>query len=315
MFWDGSHWRIFASASAEAANANLICSGAAMSPARQVVGGTAITVGTVLQIPYTGGNGGSFNGATLVSTGNNNVTATIAGGMLSTGSGVLNFELSGTPTTDQQAPQGISFDLTPFLTANSGISGCNKVTVGNVLSASIASVAVMGDLAQITDTDGCTVWALQCDSPDGKFSVRVMLPGSSPTVAWGDQNLNVQLRNNLSASVPIIWNFVTFYGSGAVEDSGVVTIPSNYWGGAQGGTWSNQTAPYGTGGYWANQGIYDASNYGPEYRRYTWIPVGPDNKVSYEITVMAALDTTTPATAVSPTQLKAYIKFEQVTAM
>lgn len=320
MFWDSSSWKIFASASSEEAKATLNCAGTQMSPAQQIIGATAIIAGTVLQIPYTGSNGGSFNAATLVSTGNANVTATIAGGMLAVGNGVLSFSLSGTPTIDQQAPNGITFDLTPFLNANPGIAGCDEVTVGNTLTASIEETAVMGNFMLVTDNTGndtgTRYYALQCNSPDGKFSIRAEVPVTQTSVAYGNQYLNVQVRNNQSTAAPVIWNFNTDYG-GSLSTSGVLTMPAQRWGGDQdsGSTWTNATGSNTSyGAYWGQIGIYDAENYGPEYRRYTWIPLGANNKVSYEATIMVALDTTTPATAVHPTLIKCYIKFSQVTA-
>ncbi|MFV0328915.1 MAG: hypothetical protein ACK5KL_03655 [Dysgonomonas sp.] len=162
MFWDGSAWKLFANSSSESGSARLNCAGATMSPAQQIVGGTDIIAGTILQIPYTGSNGGSFNGATLTSTGNTNVTATISGGMLSAGNGVLNFALSGTPTVSQQAPNGITFDLTDFLDANTGITGCDEVVVGNVLTAAVETTAVMGFLMETTDDNGAVGYGLQC---------------------------------------------------------------------------------------------------------------------------------------------------------
>jgi hypothetical protein len=314
MFWDGTQWRLFANTSSESAKAVLNCAGAQMSPSQQITGGTAIVAGTVLQIPYTGSNGGSFNGATLVSTGNPDVTATIAGGMLGVGNGMLNFALSGTPTVAQQAPNGITFDLTPFLNANTSISGCNEVTVGNVLSASIEETAVMGNLMLMTDNLTSTeYYGVQCNSPNGKFSVRVGVPTTTTTVAYGNQTLNVQVRNNQSTEETVIWNFMTEY-DGHICTPGVLKIPSQRWGGDMdsGNTWTSYNN---NNVYWGQVGIYDAQNTGPEYRRYTWIPIGENNKVSYEITVMAALDTATPTVAVSPTKVKCYIKFTQVTAM
>lgn len=314
MFWDGSAWKLFANASSEVGVATLNCSGAGMSPGQQIVGGTAIVDGSLLQIPYKGSNGGSFTGATLVSTGNPNVTATISGGMLSVGNGMLNFSLSGMPTVDQQAPNGITFDLTPFLTANSGITGCDEVVIGNVLTASIEEIAVMGYLMKGVDADGIDCYALQCNSPDGKFSIRVHFPGDVSTVAAGDQRINIQVRNNESIAQTVIWNFNTTWAGGNVAGANTLTMPSKRWGGNNsdaGGTWySNTTTHYSA--YWGNIGIYDGG--GTEYRRYTWIPLGAENNVSYEIHAMAALDTPTPAVAVSPTKLKVYIKFTQVTA-
>jgi len=114
MFWDGAEWRIFANASAEPASATMECENPAMNPSQQVTGGTALITGTLLQIPYSMSNGGNYAGVTLTSVGNSNVTATIGAGTLAQGSGVLNFSLSGTPTINQQAPNGIVFDLTPF---------------------------------------------------------------------------------------------------------------------------------------------------------------------------------------------------------
>jgi hypothetical protein len=320
MFWNGSQWRLLTNASSESAYAVLNCVGTQMSPNQQIVGGTNIISGTVLQVPYTGGNGGSINGATLVSTGNPGVTATIASGMLAIGNGVFSFSLSGTPIPAQQAPNGITFDLTPFLKANTGITGCNQVTVGNTLTASIEETAVMGNFMLVTDNTGndtgTQYYALQCNSPDGKFSIRAGVPESQATVAYGNQYLNVQVRNNQSTAVPVIWNFNTNYG-GSLSTSGVLTIPPQIWGGDQdsGNTWTNATGnDTSHGAYWGQIGIYDAENNGPEYRRYTWIPQGANNKVCYEATIMVALDTTTPKVPVSPTMVKCYIKFTEVTA-
>ena len=273
-----------------------------------------------MQIPYTSSNGGSYNSATLVSIGNPNVTAVVSSGILAVGNGVISLSLSGTPTVSQQAPNGISFDLTPFLDANPGLTGCTSVTVGNVLSASIEEVAVMGRFALMTDNTGndtgTQYYALSCTSPDGKYSIRASLPITQTTVRSGNQYLNVQVRNNQSFATPVIWNFNTDYG-GSLSSGGVLTIPAQRWGGDQytGTTWTNATGNNtSTGTYWGQVGIYDGAHDGPEYRRYTWIPQGEDNKVAYEATVMVALDTTTPTVAVHPSFVKCYIKFSQITA-
>ena len=313
MYWNGARWALFAAGTADAAHATLSCAGATLSPSITVTGGTDIPAGALLQIPYSVSNGGMFNGATLVSTGNPNVTATIGSNVLMQGSGVLSFLVQGTPTTNQEAPTGLVFDLTPFLDANPGVTGCNSVTVGNILTASITSTAVMGYLKLGTDEDGSQTYFLSCNSPDGKYSIRVAIVAyTSDTtykVAYGNQRLNVQLRNNQNSSTWIIWNMNTDYGA-ALSGAGVLNVPSKVWGGQTadtGGTWTNYS-------YWGNIGIYDSSGSGPEYRRYTWIPQGANNKVSYEAKIMAALDTSTPTTAVSPTLVKVYFTFQQVTA-
>lgn len=156
-----------------------------------------------------------------------------------------------------------------------------------------------------------------CDSPDGKFSVRAGVPQSQTSIAWGDQYINVQIRNNLNEAVPVIWNYETVWGGSPFSSAGVLEIPSQRWGADNdtGTTWYNATGTNTNNRvYWRNIGIYDGTHRGPEYRRYTWIPQGANNNVSYEIHVMLALDTTIPNIAVAPSSMKCYIKLTQVTA-
>jgi hypothetical protein len=273
-----------------------------------------------MKIPYSASNAGAFEGITLTSVGNPNVTATIGRDALAPGSGVLSFSLMGTPTEAQEAPRGIRFDLTPFLQLNDSLYGCDTVTVGHTRAAAILTTAVMGSLERQVDADGNTVWALQSDSPDGLFSVRVVVPGNVDLVAYGNQQMNIQLRNNRPTATAILWNYTTFYGITSIDGSGLVNdVPSRRWGGIQGDAaariFTMASSPWGAGGWWGNVGIYDAAGYGSEYRRYTWIEMGEENKTAYEITVMAAIDSPTPTTAVPPTRVKAYIKFQQVTAI
>ena len=318
LFWDGSEWKLFASSPAQPGQATLNCVGATLNPAQQIIGGTSLLAGILLQVPYTASNGGTYNGTKLLSSGNPNVTATISNGQLTDGSGVLSFVVSGTPTAAQQAPNGIVFDLSPFLNANPGISGCDSVIVGATLSASMASTAVMGYLQSTTDaTNGAKGWALQCNSPDGLWSVRVWVPLSITTVASGSGAPNVQVINNTGSAQTIIWNYDTQY-SGDLNNNGIMIVQPNQWGGnndnyARPNTWT-QNPSTGNGGYWGNIGIYDGTNGGPEYRRYTWIPLGANNKIAYEIHVMAAVDNGTTGSG-TPSQVKAYIKFDQVTAL
>jgi len=206
----------------------------------------------------------------------------------------------------------------PFLKANPGITGsCTSVTVGNTLNAKIEDAAVMGYLMLTTDNTGNDTgtqgYTLQCNSPDGKFSIRVRIPATTTTIAYGDQTINVNVRNNLGVMDTVIWSYNTEYGA-YLGNAGILAIPSQVWGGDgdTGVTWANVTNA--NIGFWGNIGIYDASNRGPEYRRYTWIPMGAANKVSYEAHIMAAIDEPNPSLPISPTALKVYIKLEQVTA-
>jgi len=319
QYWTGQDWaNLCGEVPLPAGEARLACEGATLDPIIAIRNGQSIPVGTFLKIPYSASNGGTHHGITLYSEGNPNLTATLNPGELTPGTGVLTFALSGTPERNQEAPIGVTFDLTPFLEQNPGFSGCDRVTVGHLRQAVIHTTAVMGYLESMVDSDGHTVWALESDSPDGLFSVRVFFPGNLNMVQHGHQNLNVQLRNNRPTSTAILWNYSTFWGGGTMNGSGLVpNVPSRRWGGIRGSgagtTFTVAESPNGNG-HWGDRGIYDASGHGPEYRRYTWIEIG-DTKTAYEVTVMAAINSLSPTVGVSPTQVKAYIKFQQVTGL
>jgi uncharacterized protein (TIGR02145 family) len=54
-------------------------------------------------VPYTGGNGGTFNGQTVVSTGVTGLTATLAAGNFANGAGSLTYNITGTPASSGTA--------------------------------------------------------------------------------------------------------------------------------------------------------------------------------------------------------------------
>jgi hypothetical protein len=60
--------------------------------------GTAAN-GVSISVPYTGGNGGIYNGQTIASTGVTGLTATLLSGTLANGSGYLSYTITGTPNT------------------------------------------------------------------------------------------------------------------------------------------------------------------------------------------------------------------------
>jgi uncharacterized protein (TIGR02145 family) len=75
--------------------------------------GTATNVGTLTatiaasgvssSVPYTGGNGGSYNGQTVTSTGVTGLTATLAAGTFANGAGLLTYTITGTPSASGTA--------------------------------------------------------------------------------------------------------------------------------------------------------------------------------------------------------------------
>jgi hypothetical protein len=322
VFWNGSEWRLIEDTSPVSAVAVLNCNAAALDPSQLIDGNTptAITSGTIMKIPYSGSNGGQYSGITLYSVGNPGITATIAGGKLEAGSGSLVFVVQGTPIASQTSPVGITFDLTPFITANSGLTGCSSVTVGTQVNADIKTVAVMDYMKFITDPDtGVKGFVVEAKTPDGLYTVRVFMRHSiqnatatatnnTTSTASGAEN-NVQLRNNSSTSKTIMWNYSTFYGGQITDAGGNLVVPSHIPGGGAGNTWRSLSTS--NAGAWGNPGIYNANSDGPEYRYYSWIDTSTTSKVAYIATVMAGMDPSAAADEV--TKQKVFIKIEQIT--
>jgi uncharacterized protein (TIGR02145 family) len=116
-------------------DANLDCGAATTST--QVVSGQSVD-GITLSVPYTGGNGGTYNAQTLQST-PPGVTATLSPGTLLVGSGTLSLSLNGTmpagfiPVTFQFSfPEGspaCTLTLTPPIGDGTADLDCNSLSV------------------------------------------------------------------------------------------------------------------------------------------------------------------------------------------
>ena len=71
--------------------------------------------GVSSSVPYTGGNGGTYNGQIINSTGVNGLTATLSSGTFNSSSGFLNYTITGTPSSSGTA----------FFALNIGGQSCN----------------------------------------------------------------------------------------------------------------------------------------------------------------------------------------------
>jgi uncharacterized protein (TIGR02145 family) len=84
---------------------SLDCSSAATSGS--VYSGSPAS-GVSTAIPYTGGNGGAYQSVNFVSTGVTGLVASLPGGVLTTANGVLQFQISGTPSGSGTAVFAVS---------------------------------------------------------------------------------------------------------------------------------------------------------------------------------------------------------------
>jgi len=343
-FWNGTEWRTFESKTTKTANATLSCGESFLDPEQVISGGVPIITGTYLRIPYTLGNGGLYNSATLTSTGNPNVKAIISNGQFEEGSGVIAFALTGIPTNNQSSPNGIEFDLTPFYTANPSITaGCNIVKVGQELRADIKSVAVQ-DYLKYTNDSNVPGYSTNITTPDGKFSIRVFIHANGNNFGTdGDTGMNLQIRNNTTSDLSIAGQYNWQWGGTGGNGSNLLGLQPGRWSGDNSWDGTNQTQVAWAGfldgnatgnscstpgtsktnnckqyTHWGNSGVYAGGR--PERRTYSWAVNESGSKTSYILTFSSFSNApaTSPNTTTCPNGIclstQAFMKIEQITA-
>jgi hypothetical protein len=321
MFWNGTEWRLISTSTSVAPSATLVCGQATLDPEQVIQAGVPLAAGTVLRIPYTVGNGGMYNAAILSSDDpTSDITATISSGLFENGSGYLAFNVTGTPTANQETPTGITFNLQPFFDANPTLdpmdAQCKTITVGTEIKADIKSVATMDNL-KLVDDGGVEGYGVQLTSPDGKFSVRAFIVSDdfdATAANFGTDSytgMNLQIRNNTASDVVIAGQFNWQWGGSGGNGANRLGLQPNLWSGDSEQNIDNASTVYwanyvsddrGTGYnqvpgaptttnksnkghfvYWGNNGIY--ANGRPERRTYSWTTNdGVAGKTAYILT-------------------------------
>ncbi len=312
VFWNAASqtWRSFASIPAIAPNCTIACNQAQMDPEQKISSGVPIITGTVMKVPYTLGNGGAYNNVDLVCTTNPAIIAKLRPGALEIGSGVLSFTLEGIPTTTEEAPTGLQFDLSPFYTANPSITpGCSDVAVGTEVTAEVKTIATMGVLEKTTE-NGVTGYGRTLTTPDRKFSIRIFVP-----TGINMANANLQIRNNQTNEVDIIWSSAyawTDGSSGATQNS--LKLPYNMWCGNNGDNGANTvTISSSSNAAWGNEYVYYLSR--PEQRSYMWTRKDSSDKTFYHMFFMMGASDTGTANDARAAATKAFIKIDQIKAV
>jgi hypothetical protein len=351
MFWNGVEWRLISSATSDAPFATLSCGQAVLDPDQVIIGGTPISPGSVLKIPYTVGNGGTYNSAVIYTTDypSSTVHATITSNAFANGSGHLTFNVSGMPTAAQATPTGITFNLQPFYDANPSLDntlGCKTVTVGQEVKADILKVAIMDNLKYTTDAN-LPAYATQLTTPDGKFSVRVVIASRDVYTNAGafgtdsEYGMNLQIRNNTNSTVAIAGQFNWQWGGSGGTGSNKLKLQPGKWSGDRASNVSEAYAVYVDGNsasnfgnilsptssstnsakfvYWGNEGVYAGGR--PERRTYSWtINDNGQTKTAYILTFSSsasdpdayARNSTCPGGVCS--QTKVFMMIDQITA-
>ena len=148
--------------------------------------GTATTIGTLIQgtaasgvsssVPYTGGIAGSHSGQTIISTGVTGLTATVAAGTFATGSGTLEYTLSGTPISSGTASFALNIGgQTCTLTITVANNLVNPYPVGSVFCASGPTAIV-----DVTNPVTGKIWM------DRNLGASQVATSSTDALAYGD---------------------------------------------------------------------------------------------------------------------------------
>ncbi|WP_139785341.1 hypothetical protein [Chryseobacterium phocaeense] len=106
VFWNGTEWRTFNNGSlAPGTLGSITCNGITLSPSTYTAG---VPYTGTMNVPYIGGNGGVYTSQVIGPV--NGLTATLSAGNFNSGSGVLSYTVSGTPTVTSPTPT--TFPLT-----------------------------------------------------------------------------------------------------------------------------------------------------------------------------------------------------------
>ena len=148
-------------------------------------------------ISYTGGNGGTHSGQTVISTGVTGLTAAVAAGTFATGNGTLNYTISGTPSSSGTASFAINIGgQTCTLTINVANNLVSQYPVGSVFCASGPTAIV-----DVTNPVTGKTWM------DRNLGASQVATSSTDALAygdlyqWGRGNDGHQCRNSSSSKI------------------------------------------------------------------------------------------------------------------
>ena len=164
VFWNGTEWRSINNATTiNPSISGLICSGASAFPPTFTSG---IPYSGTLTVPYSNGNGGSYQGSSSFT--QNGLTFTLNPGTLNNGNGTITYSVSGTPNFS--SPGTASVPLTFLGYSCNAVIGNNgsSFTVGEIRSARIVVPAAQftnrGTAGTINRMNGKSINNITTDS-------------------------------------------------------------------------------------------------------------------------------------------------------
>ena len=212
IFWNGSEWRALDGRSLAPGTIGAItCNGVSLTPDSYVAG---TPYSGVMTIPYTGGNGGTYEAQTLGPV--NGLTATLAAGNFAYGAGSLSYTITGTPTVT--SPDTTTFDITlggqtcsaiigagdgialgdlvyyktPNILASIGTGGANGTAATSWLSYYATDLPILGGKIRL---DGYLTGSGNGGAGTVSFNPRLVNISGSPVKIWFSALTNVDRMN------------------------------------------------------------------------------------------------------------------------
>ncbi|WP_415325835.1 hypothetical protein [Chryseobacterium sp. MMS23-Vi53] len=199
QYWNAAVWK---------GNCNILkldCSGVVHNGTIQA--GVATPAGVTSVISYSGGNGSSYNGQTIASTGVTGLTATLSAGNFANGNGILTFTITGTP---------------------SGSGNANFIIAVGGQTCSFTRNVISGDVPPNPDTGvNCAGWLV---TYVGTGTATGLVKDKSVTATLTFSNIgvsgNAQTSNSGCLPLPPVTPVGTGFGS-ANNTTGTMTLKFN----------------------------------------------------------------------------------------
>jgi len=263
--WDGKQWNLLANTITKTASIGaLVCEDMFVDGSQTFVNGD-VNFSTIVRVPYTGGNGGSYPDGPVIDcmTGNDLVTglkAQLQAGNLAEGKGELIYKIWASPAVSGNSPSVAKFSVS--FNDESGSQVSCIISVGNSIPiAKTESYASIGPLIPTIDSEHQEEIAKSyyvpgyervVTTPDGRWSMRAFIGkkvnfkqynGQDASPSWDHCTLNevdISIRaNNMDGKDRyIMWAANVTYQGGNWSASHILEIPakaSDRWGGNQRG--------------------------------------------------------------------------------
>ncbi len=225
--------------------------------------------GVSSSIPYTGGNGGTYNGQTVTSAGVTGLSATFVAGTFATGSGALTYAITGTPGAAGTASftlniggQTCTLSLPVLPIGSISSLNCGSATSSGTLTAGATTIGVSssipytggnggthsGQIVTSTGVAGLTATLSAGSFATGAGSLNYTISGSPSAVGMASFALNIG-GQTCTLNITVVAGSITTLDCVSATNNGTITagfvtsgvsstIP---YSGGNGGTHSGQT--------------------------------------------------------------------------